>query len=83
MTIDARKQALPIFTAVVVLLGVGVVLQLWLLSASLEGLLTGKGGLATPATIASAALFLVNAGLLAYVLRVDRRVRALGARRDA
>ena len=43
MTIDARKQALPIFTAVVALLGVIVVLQLWLLSASLEGLLTGEG----------------------------------------
>lgn len=83
MTIDARKQALSIFTVVVVLIGVGVVLQLWLLSASLEGVLTGKGSLAIPATAASAVLFAVNAGLLAYVFRVDRRVRALGTRRDA
>ncbi len=81
MTIDARKQALSIFTVVVVLIGVGVVLQLWLLSASLEGVLTGKGSLAIPATAASAVLFAVNAGLLAYVFRVDRRVRALGTRR--
>jgi len=80
--IGARKQALAILTGIVVLIGTGVVLQLWLLSASLEGVLTGKGGLATPATAASAVLFLANAGLLVYVFRVDRRVRALGRRRD-
>ncbi len=83
MTIDARKQAMSIFTVVVVLVGVGVVLQLWLLSASLEGLLTDKRDLAIPATVASAVLFAVNAGLLAYVFRVDRRVRAIDTRRDA
>ena len=77
MTVDARKQALSIFTVVVFLIGVGVVLQLWLLSASLEGVLTGKSDLAIAATAASAVLFAVNGGLLAYVLRVDRRVRAL------
>ena len=82
MIIGARKQALAILTGIVVLIGTGVVLQLWLLSASLEGVLTGKGGLATPATAASAVLFLANAGLLVYVFRVDRRVRALGRRRD-
>jgi hypothetical protein len=81
MTVHARKQALSFFTVVVVLIGVSFVLQLWLLSASLEGLLLGNGELATPATAASAVLCAVNAGMLAYVLRVDRRVRAL-ERRD-
>ena len=73
---DARKQALPVFTAVTVLVGIGVILQLWLLSASLEGMLTGEGHVALPATVASAFLFAVNGSLLLYVLRVDRRARA-------
>ncbi len=72
MRVDARKQAIPIFTMVAFLMGIGVVLQLWLLGASVEGLLLGKGGPATMATVASLVLFLVNGGLLAYVLRVDR-----------
>ncbi len=77
MTVDARAQALPIFTVVVILIGVSFVLQLWLLSASLEGLLIGNGDLATPATAASAVLFAINGGLLAFVFRLDRRARAL------
>ncbi len=80
MTVDARKQALPIFTIVVVLIGLCVVLQLWLLGASLEGSLAGERDIAIPATVASAALFALSAGLLAYVTSVDRRVRALAAR---
>ena len=83
MTINARKQALPLFTVVVTLIGVSVVLQLWLLSASLEGVLTERGDMAIPATAASAILFLVNGGLLAYVFRVDRRMRAQDARLNA
>jgi hypothetical protein len=82
VTINARKQALPVFTVVVVLVGVDVVLQLWLLSASLEGVLTGKGGVAIPATAASAVLFAANGWLLAYVLGVDRRVHTMDMRRD-
>ena len=82
MSVDARKQALSILTVAAALIGVSVVLQLWLLSASLEGVLTGKGDLALPATGASAVLLAVNGGLLAYVLRIDRRVRTLASRRD-
>ncbi|MEO6573278.1 MAG: DUF6755 family protein [Polyangiaceae bacterium] len=72
---DARKQAGPIFTTVAVFVGIGVVLQLWLLSASLEAVLKGQGHLAVPATIASAFVLAVNGTLLLYVLRADRRTR--------
>jgi membrane associated rhomboid family serine protease len=82
VTVDGRKQALPIFTMVVVLIGVCVVLQLWLLSASLEGSLAGERDIAVPATAASAALFALSAGLLLYVRDVDRRVSARGKTRD-
>lgn len=73
---DARKQAVPVFTLVSVLIGLGVVIQLWLLGTSLEAMLAGDSGLAVPATVASAVLLAINAGLLRYVLRVDRRARA-------
>jgi hypothetical protein len=73
VTIQARRQALPIVTFLAVLIGLGVVLQLWLLGTSLEAVLAGGGELAGPATIASALLFVVNAGLLLYALRIDRR----------
>ena len=76
MSADLRKQALPIFTLVAVFVGLGVVLQLWLLGASLEAVLGGRSEIAVPATVASAVLLAVNVGLLAYVMRVDRRVRA-------
>lgn len=73
--IDLRKQAIPIFTLVTVFVGVGVVIQLWLLGASLEALLAGDGALALPATGVSALLLAINGGLLLYVVRVDRRTR--------
>jgi hypothetical protein len=76
MSADLRKQAVAMFTLVATLIALSVVLQLWLLGATLEGVLAGTGELVGPATIASAVLFAVNAALLGYVLRMDRRVRA-------
>jgi hypothetical protein len=70
---DARIQATPLFTAICVLIGVLVIVQLWLLSASLEASLSGDRGAPIPATIASAVLFGVSGRLLYYVLSLDRR----------
>ena len=72
---ETRAQALPLFTAICVLIGVLVIVQLWLLAASLESVLAGDTGPATPATIASALLLAANAGLLLYVVSLDRRIR--------
>ncbi len=41
---ETRAQAVPLFTAICVLIGVLVVLQLWLLAASLESVLAGDAG---------------------------------------
>ena len=71
----SRDQATNVFTAICLLVGLLVVVQVWLLSASLESLFAGEGAMALPATLASAVLFFVNGGLLSYVLRLDRRVR--------
>jgi hypothetical protein len=72
---ELRAQALPVLTLLAFLVGVSVVLQLWLLGASLEGVLGGRGDIVLPAACASLVLFVVNLGLLAYVLRVDRHTR--------
>jgi hypothetical protein len=65
---ETRRQALPLFTAICVLVGELVVLQLWLLAASLESTLAGDEGPATAGSIASAVLLAMNPGLLLYVL---------------
>jgi len=49
-----------------------VVLQLWLLTVSMEALLSGAHKTLIPAAVGSSVLLLVNAGLLRYVFRFDR-----------
>lgn len=69
-----RRQATTVFTAIVAMIGVIVVLQLWLLTASLESVLAGSYRPAVAGTIGSALLFLVGAALVRYVVRLDREV---------
>lgn len=70
-----RKQATPMFTTLCVLVGVLVVVQLWLLSASLEAVLSGDEHTAIAGTFASLALFALSAGLLGYGLALDRNAQ--------
>jgi len=70
-----RRQGTALFTMILVFVGTLVVVQLWLLSAALEALLARETELLVPAAVGSAVLFLVNGGLLLYVLRFDRRAR--------
>jgi len=57
------------------LIGVIVIIQLWLVAAALDALLGGQTSVLVPAAIASAALLLINAGLLRLIVRLDSRVR--------
>ena len=72
---DTPKHGLPLFTAISVLIGTLVVIQLWLLAAAIDALLSGHIGVLVPAAAASIVLFLVNGGLLLHVQNFDRRVR--------
>ncbi len=72
-----RQQGMALYTAILWLIGTVVVIQLWLVTAALDALLGGETGVLLPASLASLALFLLNAGLLTFVLRFDRRVRRL------
>lgn len=76
---DTPRQGLPLFTAILVLVGTLVVIQLWLLSAAIDALLSGHTRVLVPAAGASIVLFLVNGGLLLHVRNFDRRVRGRGA----
>jgi hypothetical protein len=55
-----------------VFVGAAVVLQLWLLTVSVEALLGGQYKTLVPAALGSTALLAINAGLLRYVFRFDR-----------
>jgi len=70
-----RGQGSTLFSAVLVLVATTVVLQLWLLTFSMEALLSRSYSILVPAALASTALLLVNAGLLSYVFRFDREAR--------
>jgi hypothetical protein len=70
-----RTQGTTLFSAILVLVATTVVLQLWLLTFSMEALLRGNYSTLIPAALASTTLFLVNAGLLRYVFRFDREAQ--------
>ncbi len=72
---ENERQGLPLLTAIVGLILTLVVLQLWILAATIEALLGGDASIALPAALAQLALFAVNGGLLLFVLAFDRRLR--------
>lgn len=70
-----HTQGTALFTALLVLIGVDLVVQLWLLAASVDAVLRHDGHVPLYAAIGSAFLFLVNGGLVLYVFGFDRRMR--------
>jgi hypothetical protein len=70
---ETRHQGLSLVTAISVLTGTLVIIQLWLLGAALDALFAGASGVLVPAAIASLVLFLCNAGLVWYVRDFDQR----------
>ena len=70
-----RSQGTTLFTAILVLVATTVVVQLWLLTVSMEALLSHEDRLLIPAAIGSNILLGVNAGLLRYVFRFDHDVQ--------
>src|SRR3972149_2542001 len=79
---ETRQQGAVLFSGILVLIGTLVIIQLWLLTAALEALLARDAGVLLPATLSSLVLFLVNAGLLWYVVSFDRRGQPAPNNRD-
>ena len=74
------KQGITLFTALTTFIATLVVIQLWLVAAALDALLSGQTDVLIPAAIASCVLFAIDAGLLLHGLRFDRRLQRGAAR---
>jgi len=70
-----QAQGTTLFTALLVLVGIGVVVQLWLLAASVDALMQHQTGTLVHAALASAIVFLINGLLVLYVFHFDRKIR--------
>jgi hypothetical protein len=77
---ETRQQGSVLFSAVLVLIALLVVIQLWLVAAALDALLARQLVVLVPTAIASGTLFVLNGGLLWYVVSFDARLRQWGAR---
>jgi hypothetical protein len=73
--VEHERQGTTLFTAILWLVGVVVVVQLWLVAAALDAYLGGERSVLVPAALASLLLFFVNAALLQFVMRYDARRR--------
>jgi len=74
--VSTRQQGTVLFTGILFLVATTVVIQLWLLTVSMEALLSGAMRTLVPAAAASTILLCINAGLLRYVFRFDREIRS-------
>ena len=70
-----RPRALTAIDGALALVAVLLVVQMWLLTATLETYLAGHHEAAVPGAIVSALLFTACVGLYLFVLRVDAEVR--------
>jgi len=71
----SRSRALVAIDGALALVAVLLVVQMWLLTATLETWLAGHQGAAVPGAIASGLLFAGAFALYVFVLRVDAEVR--------
>ena len=68
-----RQQKTTIVLGILAIVLMLVVLQLWLLTATMNAFLAGQERVIVPAAIASFVCFALNAGLLSYIYRMERR----------
>ncbi len=69
----SRQQKLTIIYGILSIVLIIVILQLWLLTATMNAYLGGDDSVIAPAAIASIVCFLLNAGLLRYIYLMEER----------
>jgi hypothetical protein len=69
----SRQQKTTIVFGILSIVLMIVVLQLWLLTATMNAFLAGQERVIVPAALASIICFALNAGLLTYVYKMERR----------
>lgn len=67
-----REQRMPIVQGMLAFALILVVLQLWLLTATMNAYLGGDDAAVWPAAFASASCWLLNLGLLRYLGRLEK-----------
>jgi type IV secretory pathway TrbD component len=67
-----REQRMVIVYGVLCVALILVVLQLWLLTATMEAYLGGDDSIVWPAALASLVCFVLNAGLIRYLYVMER-----------
>jgi len=68
----ARHQRQTIVSGILSIVVILVILQLWLLTATMNAYLGGDDSILLPAALASIVCLLLNAGLLWYVFALER-----------
>jgi hypothetical protein len=68
----SRDQRLAIIHGMLVFVVIIVVLQLWLLTATMNAWLGGDDSVVWPAAAASAGCLALNVGLFLYLVRIER-----------
>lgn len=67
-----RSQRMTIVNGILAFVVVMVILQLWLLTATMNAYLGGDTSILLPAALVSLACLLLNVGLLWYLYRLER-----------
>lgn len=67
-----RAQRMTIVNGILAIVVLIVILQLWLLTATMNAYLGGDTGVVWPAALASLVCLGLNAGLLWYLYRLER-----------
>lgn len=70
-----RRRGLTAIDGALALIAILLIVQMWLLTATLESYLAGHHEVALPAAIVSGVIFLICAGLYLFVRRVDADAR--------
>ena len=68
----SREQRITIIHGMLIFVLVIVVLQLWLLTTTMNAWLGGDDSIVWPATAASGACLALNIGLFRYLVRLER-----------
>jgi hypothetical protein len=68
----SREQRLTIIHGMLIFVLIVVVLQLWLLTTTMNAWLGGDDSIVWPATAASVACLALNTGLFRYLVRIER-----------
>ena len=69
----SRQQKATIVFGILCFVLTIVVLQLWLLTATMNAFLGGQESVIVPAAVASIVCFALNVGLLSYIYRMEQR----------